>query len=126
MMIARHSGLLWMVSPTIVPPHFSIQISKGSVRVLKPEPSLNGGFAINSWRASEAGTNNDSLNAGGGPEVGSRRDIKEGIAGVRSLGIWCSANGFQKLDSDLSTLQVSRASKPQNIVGQTQIVVKEV
>jgi len=31
--------LLWMEVPTTDPPHFSIQINKGSVRVLEPDPS---------------------------------------------------------------------------------------
>ena len=74
----------------MVPPHFSIQISKGSVSDLEPDPSLNGGCVISSCSASEAGINNNSLNTGGGPEVGSSRDIKVGIAGVMSLEIVCS------------------------------------
>jgi hypothetical protein len=50
---------------------------------------------MSSCRASEAGMNNNSLNKGGGPAAGSRRDIKDGITGVRSLGIWFFVNAFQ-------------------------------
>jgi len=83
----------------MAPPHFSIQVNKGSVRVLQPDPSQNGGCAMSSCSASEAGINKDSLKTGGGPEVGSRRDIKDGIAGVMSLWVWCSASSVEQ-DSD--------------------------
>ena len=52
---------------------------------------------MSSCSASEAGTNNDSLKTGGGPEIGSRRDINDGIAGVMSLGVWCSANRLKEI-----------------------------
>lgn len=54
---------------------------------------------MSSCSASEAGTNKDSSNTGGGPEVGSKSDIKDGIAGVMSLGVWCSASSVER-DSD--------------------------